>query len=67
MAWIGNSGDGSTKQQRSIKACWFGLEGSAGTLITGAGDMVEGYKANVRNTDNQVLGVVGDPLSYRTE
>ena len=29
-------------------------------LITGAGDMVDGYKANVRNTDNQVLGVVGD-------
>ena len=29
-------------------------------LITGAGDMVEGYKANVRDTDNQVLGVVGD-------
>lgn len=29
-------------------------------LITGAGDMVDGYKANVRNTDNRVLGVVGD-------
>ncbi|MCF2554383.1 DUF932 domain-containing protein [Faecalicatena contorta] len=29
-------------------------------IITGAGDLVEGYKANVRETDNQVLGVVGD-------
>ena len=40
----------------SVEACWSDWNAVQEPLITGAGDMVDGYKANVRNTDNQVLG-----------
>lgn len=50
------------KQQHrgGVRTGWSGLESSSENLVTEEGITVPGFRANLRETDNQVLGVVSD-------
>lgn len=59
MAWFGNGGGRSASFRRCLRAGRLDWRVEQTPIYTPHGQ-VEGYRANVRNTDGQVLGVVTD-------
>lgn len=60
MAWTGSSGSGGTLFKWNVK--YAGLDWSIvqEPIFTSLGEEVNGFRANVRDTDRKVLGVVTD-------
>lgn len=58
---VGDKSTGGTDFQRSTLPCGVGLEGGPETRVFYCGwAFISGFKANVRDRDSQVLGVVSD-------
>ena len=58
MAWAGDESDGSTVIEGGPGTGRTGLKVVQEPVYTQAEELIEGYKANVRDTDRKVLGVV---------
>ena len=63
MARTGNPGGRSTGIKGSTADCRAELESPPGTCLYGRmTKLIQGYKANVRDSDRKILGVVTEPL-----
>ena len=60
MAWIRNKGDGAPTSKRALELAGLDWKVVQEPIYTENNELIEGYKANVRDVDRKTLGVVTD-------
>ncbi len=60
MAWVRGKGDGGTTSKKALYLAGLDWQVEQEEIYTETGNPVTGFKANVRDSDQKILGVVTD-------